>query len=484
MNSTAERCCIIVICSGVIRDSCEDVVQVQRHSSKNTGSLDSVDNHMNNLPICLWYIFFSLGPKEFVQDHVTQETTPIRNSATESDSHYERAEELAGNGRFEEAITEYQIAIRQNPNDEAAHFGLALAQSQVGRVLEAVQSYLQALKIKPDLWEAELNLGILLMGEKDWNQALVHFERARGLNARSFPATFYAAKAQGVLEKPEEAEPLFLSALDLALRPAEKFQAYSALAALYMKRKDYAKAEQNFLEARKFQSGTEKVDLDLAVLYVQWGQREKALPLLQELTESEPKDADVQELLGKLFLENKDFQSAVQALETALQLQTDPYRKRGLALNLAGAYQEIGKTDDAIRLTKELTEGSSDPELHFKLGTLYLHKREFDASIREFLRTIQLKRDFAEAYSNLGSAWMLQERYPEAIGAFLRFKEFKPHVAGTYFYLGIAYDKLNDYPNAILNYRTFLQLGQGESDKLEFQAKERLKVLEKRTKKR
>jgi tetratricopeptide (TPR) repeat protein len=446
--------------------------------------LKSADNHMKSLPIFLLCFLLPLSPGRSAQTSATQEKPPIGTSAPESDSHYERAEKLAGEGRFEEAIVEYQIAIRQNPKDEAAHFGLALAQSQVGRTLEASQSYLEALKIKPGLWEAELNLGILLMGEKDWNPALVHFERARELNPRSFPAIFYAAKAQGALEKFDQAESLFLSALNLALGPGEKFQVYTALAALYMKQKDYPKAEQNFLEARKFQSGIEKVDLDLAVLYVQWGQREKALPLLQDLAESEPKDVDVQELLGKLFLEKKDFQSAVQALEVALRLQTDPYRKRDLALNLAGAYQELGKTDDAIRLTKELAEGSSDPELHFKLGTLYLHKRELDASIREFLRTIQLRRDFSEAYSNLGSALMLQEKYPEAVGAFLRFKEFKPEVAGTYFYLGIAYDKLNDYPNAILNYRTFLQLGQGGSDKLEFQARERLKVLEKRTKKR
>jgi Flp pilus assembly protein TadD len=79
---------------------------------------------------------------------------------------------------------------------------------------------------------------------------------------------------------------------------------------------------------------------------------------------------------------------------------------------------------------------------------------------------------------------MLQEKYPEAITAFSRFKAARPDVAGTYFYLGIAFDKLDDVENAILNYQHFLSLDQGNSDKQTFQARERMKVLEKRRKKR
>ena len=429
-------------------------------------------------------IFISLSPVMIIQALTNQETRPGRSMALNSISHFERAEKLAGERKYEEAIPEYLLAVGENPKDEAARFGLALAQSQAGKSLEAAQSYLEVLKINPNLWEAELNLGILLMGENDSVGALPHLEAAHRLNPRNFPSALYTAKALAVQEKLVQAEPLFQSALELAREPGDRFQVYTSLAALYMKQKEYSKAEQNFLEARKLQSGTDRIDLDLVGLYIESGQGERALPLLRELAESQPKDAQVQELLGKLLLEKKDSQSAVQALETALQFQKDPYRRKDLSIILAGTYQELGRTDDAIRLLKDLAADSPDPELHFKLGTLYLHKRDLDASIQEFMGTIRLKRDFAEAYSNLGSAFMLQEKYSDAIGALSRFKEIKPEVAGTYFYLGIAYDKLNNYPNAITNYRTFLQLGQGKSDKLEFQARERLKVLEKRGKKR
>jgi tetratricopeptide (TPR) repeat protein len=79
---------------------------------------------------------------------------------------------------------------------------------------------------------------------------------------------------------------------------------------------------------------------------------------------------------------------------------------------------------------------------------------------------------------------MLQQKYPEAIQAFTRFKIARPEIAGTYFYLGIAFDKVNDVENAFAHYQKFVELDSGKSDKQDFQARERMKVLEKRIKKR
>ena len=110
--------------------------------------------------------------------------------------------------------------------------------------------------------------------------------------------------------------------------------------------------------------------------------------------------------------------------------------------------------------------------------------RNFDPALQSFLRALQLNPGCVDCYSNLGSVFMLQEKYPQAIQAFSQFKMARPEVAGTYFYLGIAFDKLNDFANAFEHYQKFLELDQGKSDKQSFQARERMKVLEKKLKKR
>ena len=133
-------------------------------------------------------------------------TLPSESPHPTPSSHFEKAEGLARLGKYAEAIDEYQRELVDNPSDEAALFGLALAQARLGKTSEAVQSYLQTLRINPDLWEAELNVGILLAGEQDLDRALFHLERAQSLNPKSFTASFFAAKVQAQLEKSVEAE--------------------------------------------------------------------------------------------------------------------------------------------------------------------------------------------------------------------------------------------------------------------------------------
>ena len=177
-------------------------------------------------------------------------------------------------------------------------------------------------------------------------------------------------------------------------------------------------------------------------------------------------------------------EAAIAALEKALKHQTDAQTRQGISLELAQAFQKLNQPDKAIALLQPVASQSNDASLHFHLGTLYLQQRTFDAAAQSFLRALQLKPDCAECYSNLGSVFMLQEKYPEAITAFSRFKAARPDAAGAYFYLGIAFDKLDDVENAIVHYQRFLALDQGKSDKQSFQARERMKVLEKRRKKR
>jgi Flp pilus assembly protein TadD len=197
-----------------------------------------------------------------------------------------------------------------------------------------------------------------------------------------------------------------------------------------------------------------------------------------------PQDPEIHELMGRLLVEKKDFQAGISSFELAIRYQLDSARRQHLFLEIAQACQQLGQTGRAISYLKEVSKTSTDPVIHFSLGTLYLHEREFEPAKEEFLRALQFNPGCSECYSNLGSIFLLQERYAEAVAALTRFTEANPENAGTYFYLGIAHDKLMDYQNAWSNYQKFLELDQGKADKQGFQARERMKVLEKKIKKR
>jgi superkiller protein 3 len=413
-------------------------------------------------------------------------TPPSRVSSsqrTELPSHYERAGTLLKEGKFVEAIAWYKSSLEDHPDNEAAYFGMALAQTQAGLAEDAVLSYEAALKINPQLWEAETNLGMLLMNQQRFEQALPHFQRASELNPKNFQSAFFAAKALESLSQWKEAAEAGLKALPLAEDGAAKFEVHASLGVVYLKAGSLEEAEKHLVAARQH-GGDPAIDLELARLYWQKGETDKSVELLEPLAIKLPEDASIQELLGRAWLKKGSPEAAIASLEKALKYQTDAQIRQGITLDLALAFQKLNQPDKAIALLQPVASQSSDANLHFHLGTLYLQQRTFDAAAQSFLRALQLKPDCVECYSNLGSVFMLQEKYPEAITAFSRFKAARPDAAGAYFYLGIAFDKLDDVENAIVHYQRFLALDQGKSDKQGFQARERIKVLEKRKKKR
>src|SRR6202050_5388017 len=68
--------------------------------------------------------------------------------------------------RYPAAVESFTQAIAASPKDYSLHFNLALAYSLMGKNAEAIPEYKKTLELKPDLYEAELNLGISLLRER------------------------------------------------------------------------------------------------------------------------------------------------------------------------------------------------------------------------------------------------------------------------------------------------------------------------------
>ena len=69
--------------------------------------------------------------------------------------------------RYPDAVEDFARAIAADPGDYTLHFNLALAYSLQGKNAEAIGEYKKTLELMPDLYQADLNLGITLMREKN-----------------------------------------------------------------------------------------------------------------------------------------------------------------------------------------------------------------------------------------------------------------------------------------------------------------------------
>ena len=79
---------------------------------------------------------------------------------------YEQGMKAMQEQRYQAAIDDFNNAIAAEPKDFTLHFNLALAYSLLGKDPEGIAEYKKCLDLKPDLYQANLNIGILLLRDK------------------------------------------------------------------------------------------------------------------------------------------------------------------------------------------------------------------------------------------------------------------------------------------------------------------------------
>jgi len=81
-------------------------------------------------------------------------------------------------GKFVEAITEFQNALQQDPKYLPAQLNLAYAYERLNRFDEAIQQYRAALTLAPDNFFARNNLGVLYDKKGRYDEAIAELENA------------------------------------------------------------------------------------------------------------------------------------------------------------------------------------------------------------------------------------------------------------------------------------------------------------------
>ena len=115
--------------------------------------------------------------------------------------------------RYGDAAAAFEKATAADPADFSAHFNLALAYGFLNRDSEAVAEYRKTLGLKPNLYEAELNCGILLLRQKNPADAASLLEDAARQKPAEFWPQYYLAETQFALGAWEKADALYREAL-------------------------------------------------------------------------------------------------------------------------------------------------------------------------------------------------------------------------------------------------------------------------------
>jgi Flp pilus assembly protein TadD len=370
-----------------------------------------------------------------------------------------------------------QKVVAADATNYQAWFDLGFVENALGKTQEAIAAYRRSVAAKADVFESNLNLGLMLAksGQADAEQYLRAATTLKPTaNAEEGQARAWLSLAH-VLEtnKPEDAVEAYQRAATLQPKDPEP---HLSAGPLLEKMNRFADAEQEYKAAFALDPASSDALTGLANIYMRGHRFTEAEEVLRKLVALHPNDAGAHMQLGRMLAADGQYENAIAELQTALKLAPeDAAANRDLAdlFAMAGKFTEAETQYRALLALKP-----KDPELHHALGQALLKERKFPEAQQELLAAIQLKPDLGPAYGDLAVAANENKNYGLAIKALDVRAKLLPEIPVSYFLRATAYDHLRDYKQAAENYHRFLEVANGKFPDQEWQARHRLIAIE------
>lgn len=365
----------------------------------------------------------------------------------------------------------------RDPANYQAWFDLGFVYNAQGQIENSIAAYRKSVAAKPDVFESNLNLGLMLARNNQPEAA--EFLRA----ATKFKPTDHVPEGQArawlslghVLESshPDQALAAFQQAA--ALQPKDPEPHLSA-GPLLEKANRFAEAEQEYKQALALDPNSTDALIGIANIYMRGTRYTEAAATLRQLVSQHPDYAAGHIQLARVLAADDKTDDAITEFQTGLKLAPSDVSAQK---DLAETYTKAGKSDQALPIYESLLKANpNDPALHYSLGQSYMKQRRFPEAQREFLATINLKHDFGQAYGDLAFAADQNKDYVTTLKALEVRAKFLPETPITYFLRATAYDHLRAKKEAAENYHLFLQAANGQYPDQEWQARHRLVAIE------
>jgi superkiller protein 3 len=365
---------------------------------------------------------------------------------------------------FAAALDPLQKYIAQRPEEPYPHFQLGYAYAGLKRRDEAKQEFSRAIALDPKMAAAYQNLGLVLM-DSDPAAAADAFRRAAELQPTESRPRFLAGYSLERAGKLPEAIEQYRAAL--ALSPKD-YEAQFALGRVLLRSNDAA------LEV-KGDSAPAKLGLAGAL-----SAQKKYGPASDEFAEylkSNPDDGSAHLQRAEALLNLDRLDEALAELDHAdasAKPSADALKMRGEIYMWQKKWNEA-----AAALKQAISTAPQDEELAARMGHVDVEVRDYPAAIRILEDVHARNPQSVDALNDLANAFYLNENYAQALAALDLLAKLETPKPGSWFVRAICYDKLSRKAEAIEAYQKFLDQDGGQHDTQDFQARQRIIVLQK-----
>jgi Flp pilus assembly protein TadD len=414
--------------------------------------------------------------KPTIRHHRVAEEVPDDSSSPEVD----QAETAMQYGDFTTAESLLQKAATAKPNDYRAWFDLGYVYKATQRGAQAIDAYRKSVAAKPDVFESNLNLGILLAGQGNKVEAAKYLQAATQLKPTAHPEEGLARAWQSLGHVEEDSAPQqALAAYSEAAKLNPKSaQPHLSAGILLEKQNQLDAAAREFQLAVELDAKSPEALAGLANVAMQQQKYPAAEAALRKLLAANPDNNDARVQLGRVLAAEGKSDEAAQQLQQGLKAESgDPH----VALELGRLYVQAGKDSDAEQQFRIAVQKlPQDAEAHYALGSLLMHEKKYPEAQEELLAAVKLKPDLADAYGNLAVVASENKNYGLALKSLDYRAKFLPESAGSYFLRATCFDHLKAVKQAVEYYQRFLAADEGKLPDQEWQARHRLIALDPR----
>jgi tetratricopeptide (TPR) repeat protein len=388
------------------------------------------------------------------------------------------AEAAMGKSDWKTAETKLDLWLAEHSADARALFDAGYVADAQNRPADAESLYRRAIDADPKSFEAHLSLGLLLARQGNEEDARPELAVAANLDAGdarpAVKARAWRALAQiDRTDDATEASNDLLEALKLspettadtllAANIADQAGEYDAAEAAYrrvlakepnspgaskglahvlMVRKQYAEAETLLRTALQQSADDPTLTAQMATALAAQDKAE-ALPLLEKLHDTHPKDAAIAGMLAAVLADTGDYAGS-DRLYSALLAATP-----------------------------------SDAALLVAHGQNLVRQLRYAEAFAAFDKATQLDPANADGWSGVAFAASRTSQPTVTLHALTMRSKYLPEVPSTYFLWATAYDSLHQKAQAAAYYQHFLDSAAGKFPDQEWQARQRIKLLRK-----
>ncbi len=277
-------------------------------------------------------------------------------------------------------------AVRDNDEHQNIAFLMVSADKDHATVAEAGEGDVDGFVIKPftaqliqekikEIMESRhtpspvkihLDLGLVYLKSRQYEQALSEFRKALDINQNSPRVLLAIGRVKEQKGDLEEAEKLYLQAVKLS---PQFLKAHDALAGLYEVRND-------------LKSVAEHLKLAAAI---------------------SPRNADRQIKLGQALIKTDQKHEAREVLNMVMKIAKDSYAK--VARQVGDAFLEAGMMAEAQDVLMEgLSFYPKDLHLYNRLGIAYRKQKKFREAMKNYEQAIEIDPENENLFYNLGRA--------------------------------------------------------------------------------